>query len=449
MNLKHIRNHIVLVFLVFSACRGEDTPPDGEAALRVHGQAVTVREIADEVSGFGALSFLKKVDIAAPQDGVLARLFFREGDRVQAGDLVAIFENPQISLAKGRAENSYAQAEAALGNARARLLEGEFQAEARILEIKKAEAELVQAGKVLEERRRKQRDQEELYRAGGISPEALRNGRFSLESEEERLRFLERDLEIRRIGLREQDLLAAGFPPSGNEEEQRRALILLAAATLRTELAAAEARLAAAAKELESARLAEEELTLYSPSSGVVGGRYFEEGERVRREDKFLTLMDTDSLYAVFPLEEADALRLEKGMEAKVWLDGTGGEYGGRVDLVAPQADSQSFTFLVRVLISPEGTDTSPKPGMFARVTVYSGPPRTAAVIPESSLIRKKNNEAAVFVIRNNTLTERKVLTGDALGEDREIRSGLVPGEVVVKNPDTNLREGIYVSLAD
>ncbi|MDR3138606.1 MAG: efflux RND transporter periplasmic adaptor subunit [Treponema sp.] len=435
--------------LVFSACKGGDSPPAGEAALSVYGQAVTVRELADEVSGFGSLSFLKKIDIAVPQDGVLRGLFFREGDRVQAGDLVAVFENPQISLAKGRAENSYAQAEAALENARARLLEGEFQAEARILEIKKAEAELIQAGKVLEEQRRKQRDQEELYRAGGISREALRAGRFSLESEEEGLRLLERELEIRRIGLRDQDLLAAGFPLSGDEEEQRQALILLATATLRTEAAAAEARLEAAAKELESARLAEEELVLYSPSPGIVGGRYFEEGERVRREDKLLTLMDTGSLYAVFPLGETDALRLEKGMEARVCLDGTGGEYTGRVDLVAPQADSQSFTFLVRVLISPEEAETSLKPGMFARVTVYSGPPRTAVVIPESSLVNRKNNEGTVFVIRNNTLTERRVFTGEALGEDREIQSGLAPGEVVVKNPDAGLREGVYVSLAD
>ncbi|MDR3166549.1 MAG: efflux RND transporter periplasmic adaptor subunit, partial [Treponema sp.] len=187
----------------------------------------------------------------------------------------------------------------------------------------------------------------------------------------------------------------------------------------------------------------------------IVGGRYFEEGERVQREDKLFTLMDTESLYAVFPLGEADALRLEKGMPARVRLDGTGREYTGAVDLVAPQADSQSFTFLVRVLIPPEAAgndlerDPPLKPGMFARVSVSSGPPRTAVVIPESALINRKNNEGTVFVIRNNTLTERKVQTGEALGEDREICSGLEPGEVVVEKPDTGLREGVYVSLAD
>jgi RND family efflux transporter MFP subunit len=451
-----------LLFLILSACGGEDSPVPAETAVPVRGQAAVIRELADEIHGFGALSFLKKVDIAVPQDAVLVRLFFREGDRVRRGERIAVLENPRISLAVDRAESGHTQAEAARENALARLLEGEFQAEAQILGIQKAEAELVQARKVLDEQKRKQRDQEELFRAGGISPEALRSGRFALESEEERIRLLEKDLEIRRIGFRDQDLLAAGFSPAEDERERLRTQVLLATATLRTELAAAEAQLEAAVKELESVRLSQEELIIKSPVSGTVGGRYFEEGERVKQEDKLLTLMDTESLYAVFPVGEAEAFRLEKGMPARVRLDGTGREYTGRVDLVSPQADSQSFTFLVRVLIPPEAVaagegpedrpenrDPSLKPGMFARVSVSSGPPRTAVAIPESSLLNRKNDEAVVLVINGNTLTERKVLTGEALGEDREIRSGIAPGEVVVRKPDTSLREGVYVSLAD
>jgi RND family efflux transporter MFP subunit len=453
-----------LFSLVLSGCGGEDKNDPAERAAPVRGQAALVREFSQEINGFGALSFLKKVDIAAPQDAVLSRLFFREGDRVRGGDLIGVLKNPQISLAVGRAENSYTQAESARENARVRLLEGEFQAEAQILGIKKAGAELVQARKALEEQRRKQAAQETLFQAGGISPETLKSSRFALEAEEERIRLLEQDLDIRRIGFRDQDLLAAGFPLPEDEPERLRAFIQLSTAALRLELAAAEARLEEAVKDLESARLAEEELVLRSPVSGTVGGRYFEEGERVKREDKLLTLMDTESLYAVFPLGEAEALRLERGMPAVVRLDGTGRDYPGRVDLVAPQADSQSFTFLVRVLIPPEvtagngtgsdagnGTEADPplKPGMFARITVSSGPPRTAVVVPESSLINRRNDEGTVFVIQGNTLTERKVLTGEALGEDREICSGLAPGEVVVTKPGAGLREGVYVSLVD
>jgi RND family efflux transporter MFP subunit len=413
-----------------------------------------MKEQPNEISGTGTLSFLKKVDIAAPQDAVLGRLFFREGDLIRAGNLVAVLENPQIVLAVGRAENAYAQAEAALELARSRLMEGEFQAEAQILSLGKAVDELAQSRRNYGEMERKHQDQEILFAAGGISVETIRTGRFSLEAEAERLRLMEKELDIRRVGFRDEDLLAAGFPVPGDETERRRSLIRLATATLRAEYAAAGAQLEAAAKELESTRLAEAELLVRSPARGTVGARYFETGERLKREDKILSLIDMESLYAVFPVREAEALSLRKGMPARVYADGTGENYEGTVDLISPTADSQSFTFSVRVLLPPgviaPRPGTSPlKPGMFVRVSVTLGPPRMVLTVPESSLVNKKDSRGTVFVINDRVLSEREVDFGVSLGEDREILSGLVPGEVVVVRPDTGLRDGTYVSALD
>jgi multidrug efflux pump subunit AcrA (membrane-fusion protein) len=117
---------------------------------------------------------------------------------------------------------------------------------------------------------------------------------------------------------------------------------------------------------------------------------------------------------------------------------------------VYPQADSQSFTFLVRVLLKNGGGNPGDlKPGMFARVQVTLGPPRQVLTIPESSLMNEKDREAKVFVIAGNTLSQRTVGLGLSLGTDREIVSGLDAGEVVVLKPEGDLREGTYVSLAD
>jgi RND family efflux transporter MFP subunit len=218
-------------------------------------------------------------------------------------------------------------------------------------------------------------------------------------------------------------------------------------ATLRAELEAAEAALLAAGKELDSARLAESELRIRSPGTGLVGARYFEEGERVRREDRLLTLMDMSSLYAIFPLRENEALRLGKGMAAEVLVDGTGKTYRGTVDLIYPQADSQSFSFLVRILL--EGAPEELRPGMFARVSVDLGQNRGAIVIPESALVNRKNDQAKVFVFNGNSVSERKVILGVSLGGEREIVSGIHAGEVVVLRPDWDLREGLYVSLVE
>ena len=434
---------------LLSSCRKVQAASDGYIP-RVRIAAAEEKMLTEEVSGFGTLSFLTKVDVNASQDGVIRRIHYREGTIVPNGAKIAEMDNPQIDLAVGRAENAYSQAAAALKLSRSRLLEGEFRAEAEILSIAKAEAELIQAEKILEEHRRKADDQEKLFSAGGLSEEAIRETRFNLLSAEEQLRLMKRDLQIRTVGLRDEDLRRTGLiPVSGfsSEAERRSALVVLSTLTLRAETEAAEAQLGAAVKELESVRLAKSELTVYSPAAGVVGARYLEEGERAKKEDKILTLMDTGALFVIFPLRESDALRLRRGMAARVTVDGAGEVYDGSVDLVSPQADSQSFTFSVRVLLPQEvvAAEDKLKPGMFARVTVRLGDERPALTAAESAIVNRKNDEGSVFVVSQGRVSERKIKFGLLCGEDREVYSGLKAGEIVVLSPDASIKEGLHV----
>ncbi|MDR2047843.1 MAG: efflux RND transporter periplasmic adaptor subunit, partial [Treponema sp.] len=446
----------VTVLLIPSCAKVQASSESG--ILTVKAGEVSEKTVPDTVSGFGVLSFVTKVDIAASQDGVVGRLYVREGDRISAGTFAAALLNPQINLGVRRAEDGFSQAGAAYRLALARLTEGEYAAEAELLGMAKAEAELAAERRILEEERRKLGDAEKLYAAGGLSDEAIRESRFSLESAEDRIRIMERELDIRRVGLRDDDLLAAGlFPEGGFDSPSFRtaALVQLATLTLRAEADAAEAQLEAAGRELESARLAFSELELRSPASGVVGARYVEEGERVNRGDKLLTVIDAESLYAVFALREAEALRLRKGMDAVVRVDGTGKSYAGKLDLVFPQADSQSFTFNVRVLISEahegegerkDGEEGGLKPGMFARTEVRAGPDRRILAVPEEAIAVQNNGEAAVFVIVNGRVSERKIRIGELFNDGlRELLSGLDAGEVVVLYPDASLKEGSRV----
>jgi RND family efflux transporter MFP subunit len=415
--------------------------------LAVKTGVVSEKIIPDTVSGFGVLSFVTKVDITASQDGIVGRLYFREGDSVPAGNLAVRLLNPQINLGVQRAEDGFSQAGAAYRLARARLTEGEYAAEAELLGIEKAEAELAGERRVLEEERRKQNDAEKLYAAGGLSDEAIRESRFSLENAEDRIRIMERELDIRKIGFRDGDLLAAGLG-GGFESSSARsaALVHLATLTLRAEADAADAQREAAGRELESARLALSELDIRSPASGIVGARYMEEGERVNRGDKLLTVIDAGSFYAIFSLREADALRLRKGMDAVVKVDGTGKSYAGKLDLVFPQADSQSFSFNVRVLVPPSPETGELKPGMFARAEVRAGPDRAVLAVPEEALTGLNNDEAVAFVVVNGKVSERKIRIGELFKDGRrELLSGLDLGEAVVLYPGASLREGSRV----
>ena len=437
---------IAMGILLFACER--DTDAISHEARIVRGAVVTVRERPDEATGFGSLSFISRVDISAPQEGVIRRLYFREGDAIGQGQIVVQLENPQINLAVERAENNFSQALAARNLANSRLLEGRFQAEAQLLSLDKAAAELELAKRRWEESRRRHSHQETLYEAGGIHTEAILVSRFTIDTEWEQIRLMERELEIRRVGRRDQDLAQAGIPVPDVEADRKNALVFLMTSSLRAELEAAHARVYATEKELTSARIAFSELTIRSPASGIVGARHLEEGERVRQQDNIISLIDTASLFALFPVRERDALRIERGMPSSVLIDGTGETREGIVDLVYPQADSQSLSFLVRVLLE-DGASFGLRPGMFARVAVKLGPPTASVFIPESAIFNQRNNEGSVFLITGSILSERRVALGFAYGEEREITAGLNPGELIVLRPDPDLREGTSVTVIE
>ncbi|MCA1950595.1 MAG: efflux RND transporter periplasmic adaptor subunit [Treponema sp.] len=462
MHKKNVRGPLVLSFALSCALSSalivSCTPAKGESAERVSTAPLGVktciaeyRTIPEEVSGFGSLSFLKKVDITSSQEGTIKSIERREGSPVRSGMILAVLENPQIELAVGRARNAYDQAVAALELARARLLEGEFQSEAKILDLEKTEAELAQARREYQEQERKLRDQEALFAAGGVTEESIRSARFALDASRERLRFQEQDLAIRWVGLRVQDLENSGIAVPKTQEALLKARIALATTTLRAELRAAEARLDAAQKELESALLAQKELTILSPMAGQIAARYMEIGERVKRDDKLLTLMDTQSLYATIPVRERDAQRILPGMVARLDVDGAAGSCTARVDLVAPTADNQSFTFLVRLLVDPQGVQKLRlKPGMFARATIKLGSERKILLIDETALADKQGDRGRVFLIQRNQAAERTVKLGDLYGSSREILEGLEAGQVLVQKPDIGpggLKDGAYVEL--
>jgi len=312
------------------------------------------------------------------------------------------------------------------------------------LENEKFHEELIQAQSILEEEKRKQQNREALYLAGGLSDEAIREDRFRLANAENQILMMSKELEIRSIGLREADLIAANQIVPEDKNELFNALVQLATMGASAELAAARASLEAASREMESFLLAERDLEIVSPGNGIVGARYAEVGERIKREDGILTILSDESLYAIFSVPESEVHKIYIGMPASV-ISGGDAVYPAMVDFISPQADRQSFTFTVRVLLEPRA-DNRLRSGMFARVSIPIESGRLLTLVNESALNALRDNSARVFVVQGNIITERNVVLGSRYGEEREVISGLSGGEVVVLNPGPTHREGMHVS---
>jgi len=443
-----MRDGVVLllpVLLVFASCRhGADIP--ATTPRKVAAVTVSAVHLLDQISGFGSISFLRKIDVSAPQDAIIGRLSYREGDFIKAGSVVTRLQNPQMQLALERSLHEVSQAEATLALAAARLFEGKLAAETRILALEKIVLELARARKELDESSRKQADQETLFLAGGLPWETIRTGRFSLENSREAVTVMEKEMEIALVGLRDQDLIAAGIEPPSEAQLRKEAFVELSVASLSAELNAAMAVLEIARKEAESAGMALSELTLLAPASGVIGAKYLEEGERIKRDEKLCTIIDVGSLYAIAPIREAEASRIAAGMEALIVVDSLAATYKGVVDAVAPVSETGSGSFNVKVLLSDP--ERRLKPGMFARMTINSGNDRVVLVVPDSALVGKEGNSASLFVIAEGRLSLRVLELGLAVEEGRVVLSGLLEGEVVVNKPAPGLKEGERVEIS-
>ena len=412
----------------------------------VHVIVAALSERHTEIRSFGSLVYGCKLDITAPQDARVAALSLREGDTVRSGGLVGVLDNAQISLAVGVARNAVAQAQAAVRLAEARLVEGAQAVEARIMGLEKAGLELEQARRELAERVRKQADQETLRDAGGVNEESIRAGRFDIESGRQRIELLQKEIEMQRIGLRDDDIIGAGMVPASEPQARRNQLVRLTVRGLEAERDGAVARLDAARKELDSASWSLSELRVLSPMDGVIGARYVEPGQRVKRDEALYTVVDADSLFAVVPVPEAEAPTLARGMKATIRVDAVDRTYEGVVDLVSPLADARSASCTVRVALS-DGEHLL-RPGMFARVSIRSASTDRVIVVPSSALTEVEGDAGMLFVVVNQSLVERRVRLGEPTDDGWIVSQGLDAGDVVVDAPDGHSKAGEHVSIA-
>jgi RND family efflux transporter MFP subunit len=233
--------------------------------------------------------------------------------------------------------------------------------------------------------------------------------------------------------------------------------------------AQAEARAQAAQARVESAdaglRLAQANLEntfIRAPFTGTVLRKEAEVGEVVApsvggglTRGAVVTMADLGSLEVEVDVNEAYIARISRGMAGRITLDAyPDTTFRGAVRQVVPTADRQRATVQVKVAIR----DHDPRilPEMGAKVDFLEPIERPAAPGPGAPLrftvpaaaVRTEAGRSVVWLVRQNRLARREVEAGPVSGGRREIRSGLVGGEVLLVSGLENPREGQRVKVA-
>jgi membrane fusion protein (multidrug efflux system) len=213
------------------------------------------------------------------------------------------------------------------------------------------------------------------------------------------------------------------------------------------------ARQALAEGEMDRARaslsLAKEKLVktkIYSPLQGAVREKKVTTGDYVKNGSQLLWIVKADPIKLQFTVPEKEVGKLRKGQDVMFKVDSFPDfEFKGRVNAIYPSLEERTRTLQVEALVPNH--DAKLKPGLFAKVTLYTGQTRDIIVAPITAVLYE-DSRVKLFVADGDRAKERPVKIGSKYGEFVEILEGLQKGETVVVVGQNNLAEGVKINVA-
>ena len=213
------------------------------------------------------------------------------------------------------------------------------------------------------------------------------------------------------------------------------------------------ARLAVAQGDVERALagldMAKEKLTktkIHAPMAGSIKEKKVTAGDYIRNGTFLVSIIRTDLLKLSFTVTEKDVGGLRAGQDVSFAVDAfPGREFRGQVKTIYPSLEEKTRSLQVEAVVA--NADGRLKPGLFCRVTLFTGPPRDTVVVPITALLYD-NSTTKLFVVEGDRAKERKVRIGRKYGEFMEIIEGTKAKETVVIVGQNNLMEGVLVNVA-
>lgn len=213
------------------------------------------------------------------------------------------------------------------------------------------------------------------------------------------------------------------------------------------------ARLALAQGDVERAKsglaLAREKLTrtrVSAPMAGVVKEKKVTAGDYIRNGTNLISIIRVDQLKLAFSVPEKDVGSLQEGQDILFTVDSfPGREFRGKVKTLYPNLDEKTRSLPVEAQVVNQ--DGKLKPGLFARVTLYTGPAKATVVVPVTAILYD-SSITKLFAVEGDRVKEKLVKIGRKYGEFMEITEGLKANETVVTVGQNNLMEGVQVHVA-
>ncbi len=199
----------------------------------------------------------------------------------------------------------------------------------------------------------------------------------------------------------------------------------------------------------------EENTLLEAPFSGIITGKYLEDGELysgapgMSGKAAVVTLMQINPVKITVSISEQYFPLIKNGMKARIVADVyPGKEFEGVIFRVHPTIDAMSRTFSAEIRI-PNNSEIL-RPGMFARVFIDMGQIEALIVPASTVMLQEGTNERYVFTVENGTATRRIVTLGQRFDDRFEITGAtLKEGQSLVVDGQARLSNGQEVKIVN
>jgi RND family efflux transporter MFP subunit len=214
---------------------------------------------------------------------------------------------------------------------------------------------------------------------------------------------------------------------------------VLAVKTAEANLLAAVATLSLMERNYNNARIK-------SPITGFISRDYIELGTMVNPGMLLYRVIDFNTLKVEIGISQ-DLINYAKiGSRANITISALNNQtFEGEVTHVSPQADETTGTFKVEIQL-PNTADMAIRAGMTTNVDLMITDLDEQLTVPNYAIV-SKNGFQYIYKIEDNTARLTKIETGQTLGTQTIVYSGLKEGEMIVVVGMKNLGESTLVYL--
>lgn len=182
----------------------------------------------------------------------------------------------------------------------------------------------------------------------------------------------------------------------------------------------------------------QENTQLRAPFSGIVSGKYFEDGEIYSGspvasvgKPAIISIIQINQLKALVSISANYYPFVKEGMKTDVTCDLYPDlNFKGEILKIYPTIDNTTKTFTAEVKI--QNSNLKLRPGMFSKIQLNLGK-GNAVLVPNIALVKQTGtNDMYVFVNKDNIAVKTHVKTGRMFDDKIEILDGITEGNEIV-----------------